>query len=110
MFDHISQKRSNKKRSGQTILRQNLADFGQKGLNINKIISLLLSSLFLGKCPRNIFIFPLTQTKIVFFLSPNFFKKGKLLGGPNFFLQRLNFASGLAEKFCQELATLEPCK
>ncbi len=65
-----------------------------------------LSSLILGKYPRNIIIFPLTQTKIVFFFSPNYFKKGKLLGDWIFFLQQPNFSSGLAEKFCKELATL----
>jgi hypothetical protein len=51
-------------------------------------------------------IFPLTQTKMVFFLSPNSFKKLKFTRGKNFFPQRPNFSSGLAEKFSKKLATL----
>ncbi len=42
-------------------------------------------SLILGKSKKYYF-FPLTQTKIVFFLSPNYFKKRKLLGKQIFFL------------------------
>ncbi len=69
-----------------------LADFEQKGLKraktgeLKKNVSLLLSSLILGKCLRNIVIFPLTQIKIVFFLSPNSFKKGTLLWDRSFLL------------------------
>ncbi len=76
-----------------------LADFEQKGPKrariFKKIVfSLLLSSIILGKYPKNIVIFPLTQTKIVFSLNPNSFKKVKLQGDrifpqkPNFFFGR----------------------
>ncbi len=41
----------------------------KKGTNFNKIVSPLLSSLFIVKCPRNIVIFSLTQTNIVSFLK-----------------------------------------
>jgi hypothetical protein len=79
LFGRRSQKGPNKKLSGRTILRPNFGRFwtkrAEKGPNFNKIVSLLLSSLFLGKCPRNIVILPLTQIKIVFFLSPNSFKE-----------------------------------
>ncbi len=68
-FGRISQKGLNKKWSGRTIL----ADFEhkgpKKGPNFNKIVSLLWFSLILGKCPRNIVIFQLTQTITVFSLT-----------------------------------------
>jgi hypothetical protein len=42
------------------------------------------------------------------FLELKFLQKGKLLGDRIFYPQRPNFSSGLAEKFCKELATLVP--
>jgi hypothetical protein len=83
LFGRISQKGPNKSGAAGQFCGRILADFersAEKGPNFEKIVSLLLSSLFLGKRPRNIVIFPLTQTKIVFFFSPNSFKKGKLVG------------------------------
>jgi hypothetical protein len=56
---------------------------------------------------RKIIIFPLTETKQFFFLSPNSFKKWKLLGDKFFLSPRPNFSSSLAENFCKELATLK---
>jgi hypothetical protein len=50
-------------------------------------------------------ISPLTQTKIVFF-GPKFLQKVKITGDRIFSFKRPNFSSGLAEKFCKELATL----
>jgi hypothetical protein len=79
----------------------------KKGPNFNKVVSLLLSSLMLGKCPRNIVIFPLTQTEICsVVLKPKFHQKGKMAGAKFFFFIGRIFSSGLAEKFCRELATL----
>jgi hypothetical protein len=40
------------------------------------------------------------------FPKPKFLQKVKITGGQNLFPQRSNFSSGLAEKFCKELATL----
>jgi hypothetical protein len=51
--------------------------------------------------------FPTHTDKNSVFLEPKFLQKGKIIGGLNFFPQRLNFYSGLAEKFCKELATLD---
>jgi hypothetical protein len=86
-----------------------LTDFEQKGPRRGRILTkncfLLLSPLILGKCPRNIVIFPLTQTKIVLFFSPNSLIREKYWV-TEFFLQWTNFSSELAEKFCKELASL----
>jgi hypothetical protein len=104
-FGRISQKGQNKKWSGRTNLRPNfLSILNKKGrkrdANFLKSVSLLLSSLILGKS-KNYYYLQITQTKIVFFFSPNSFKKW------NYFLQRPNFSSELAEKkFSKELATL----
>ncbi len=65
----------------------------QKGPKLNKIDSLLLPFLIQGKCPRNIFIFPLTQTKIVFFFSPNSFRKENYWRTEFFLSRRSNFSS-----------------
>ncbi len=69
------------------IVRPNLGRFWtkrtEKGPNFNKTVFLLLSFLILGSI-QAIMLFPLTQTKLVFFLSPNSFKKGKLLGAEFF--------------------------
>ncbi len=111
MFGRISQKGPNKRWIRLEILRPNFGRFltkkAEKGPNFNKTVSLLLSSLFIGKCPRNIVIFPLTKANICcVFLKPKFLQKGKINEGPNFFPQLPNSSSGLAEKFCKELATL----
>jgi hypothetical protein len=83
--------------------------FAAKGPNFTKIVSLRLSFLILGKCPRNIVIFPLTQTKIVSYAPKNSFKKGKSLWGPNFFSQQLNFSSWLSRKFSKRVgSTVSP--
>ncbi len=60
----------------------------KKGPNFNKIVSLpfsSISSLILGRCPRNIVIFPTHTDKSSVFLKPKFLQKGKINGGPNFF-------------------------
>jgi hypothetical protein len=77
-----------------------LADFEQERPNFDKIVALFLTPLILGKCPRNIVFATHTDNKF------KVLQKGKITGGSNFFPQRPNFSSGLAEKFCKELATL----
>jgi hypothetical protein len=66
-------------------------------------------SLILGKCPRNIVIFRLTQTKNVFFLEPKFLQKEKITGGPNFFsLRGQIFLLDWPKNLRKEMATLVP--
>ncbi len=65
LFGRLSQKGPNKRGAAGHFCGRILADFersAEKGPNFEKIVSLLLSSLVLGKRPRNIVILPLTQT------------------------------------------------
>ncbi len=85
LFGRISQKGQHKKRSGQTILWPNFGWFWTKrGWILTKLFPSSYPFYFWGSV-QEIFLFAHSQTKIVFFLSPNSFKKGKLPGGPNFF-------------------------
>ncbi len=72
--------------SGWTNLRLNFGPLwtkrDEKGPNFKKIVYLLI----LSNSREVQEIFPLTQTKILFFLSPNCFKKLKLQGGQIFSL------------------------
>ncbi len=87
-------------------MRPNFGRFRfKRGRIKKKIVSLLSSSLILGKCPRNNVNFPLTKTKIVFFKA-QIPSKREDYWGPNLFPQRPNFCFGLTEKFLKELATL----
>ncbi len=78
-----------------------LADFEQKGPKRGrKIVSVLLSSIILGKFEKYYFLTH-TDKKTVFFLKPKFLQKVKITMGSNFFPQRPNFSFGLADRFCQ---------
>jgi hypothetical protein len=83
---------------------------GRKGPNFTKIVTLLLSYLILGRCPRNIVIFPLTQTKIVFFLNPNSFKKSKRENywGTKFFSSAAEFFFWISRKVLQRVGNTGP--
>jgi hypothetical protein len=83
---------------------------GRKGPNFTEIVTLLLSYLVLGKCPRNIVIFPLTQTKIVFFLNPNSFKKSKRENywGTEFFSSAAEFFFWISRKVLQRVGNTGP--
>ncbi len=108
LFGHISQKGPMKRGAPKQICGIIFSDFfnkGRKGAELKKKISLLLSYLILGMSKKN-YYFPTDMDINNVFLQPKFLQKVNIIGDQIFFPHRLNFYSGLAEKFCNELATL----
>jgi hypothetical protein len=108
LFGRISKKGPNKSRAAGQFCGRILADFEQKGPKRGRILTKLFPfsyphsrEAFKKKCH-----FATHKDKSSVFLKPKFLQKGKIIGGPNFFPQRPNFSSGLAEKFCNELALM----
>jgi hypothetical protein len=74
------------------------ADFEQKGLKRGR-------TCFPPLIPSKCYYFPTHTNKNSVFLKSKFLQKVTITGG-NFFPQRSNFSSALAEKFCKEYAAL----